>query len=160
MMPKKLFFISPIGEERSEIRRHFNDVKLIVELCALQLGYEFVSPDLTDSPVDLHTQILENLEKSDIVVADIAFNNPNVFYELTIRMALNKPIVIIQSSKNKIPFDIISLSVISFDWADSDKREFVLQKIKSQINNCVENIQSNAIRPNRVAELMIKSYCH
>jgi len=150
MNEKKLFFISPIGEEESEIRRHFNDVKLIVELCASQLGYEFVSPDLTDGPVDLHTQILENLEKSDIVVADIAFNNPNVFYELTIRMALNKPIVIIQSSKNKIPFDIISLSVISFDWADSDKRASVIEKIKSQINSFKENKQSS----NRVAELI------
>jgi len=125
-MPKKLFFISPIGEEGSEIRRHFNDVKLIIEVCALQLGYEFVSPELTDSPVDLHTQIFENLEKSDIVVADIAFNNPNVFYELTIRMALNKPVVIVQSLKNNIPFDISGLSVIRFDWSDSDKRESVI----------------------------------
>ena len=149
-MPKKLFFISPIGEEGSEIRRHFNDVKLIIEVCALQLGYEFVSPELTDSPVDLHTQIFENLEKSDIVVADIAFNNPNVFYELTIRMALNKPVVIVQSLKNNIPFDISGLSVIRFDWSDSDKRESVKEKIKSQIKSFNENKQSS----NRVAELI------
>ncbi|RHQ89607.1 hypothetical protein DWX80_18400 [Ruminococcus sp. AF21-3] len=47
----------------------------------------------------IHDTIINNLLKCDIVICDISTTNPNVMYELGLRMTIKKPVVIIKDDK-------------------------------------------------------------
>lgn len=54
----------------------------------------------------IHADIIANIEKCDLVLCDISGLNANVFFELGIRTALNKPICLVRDDQTeKIPFD-------------------------------------------------------
>lgn len=129
-------------------------VKQIISNCALALGYEFVSPELSDNPIDISDQILENLKKSDIVVADIAFNNPNVFFELSIRLALNKPLIIVHSAHDQIPFDLLNFPIIRIDNDNPELWENAQQKIMKQINA----FDSGKFEQNKISKYVEENY--
>lgn len=55
----------------------------------------------------IHSKIIANLESADLVLCDMSILNPNVFFELGIRTALNKPVCLVKDDlTHKIPFDI------------------------------------------------------
>jgi hypothetical protein len=53
-----------------------------------------------------------------LVVADLSFHNPNVFYELALRHALGKPTVHVIRTQDRIPFDIEQFRTIRIDTTD------------------------------------------
>lgn len=66
--------------------------------------------------------IVDEIEKSKILIADLTEKNPNVNYELGIAHALGKPVVIIVQDLKDVPFDLKHLRIIvyklsDFDWA-------------------------------------------
>lgn len=55
----------------------------------------------------IQSTIVQNLYDSDVVICDVSLNNPNVFFELGIRMGFKKPCIIIQEEGlDRTPFDI------------------------------------------------------
>jgi hypothetical protein len=50
--------------------------------------------------------IFEQIEKADVIVADMSGQNPNVFYEVGYAHALKKTVVLLTSNVNDIPFDL------------------------------------------------------
>jgi hypothetical protein len=60
------------------------------------------------------SQILQEMLKSRIVIADISGRNPNVFYELGFAHALRKPVLIISQGAEDIPFDVSALRVLIY----------------------------------------------
>jgi nucleoside 2-deoxyribosyltransferase len=54
----------------------------------------------------IHAEIVKNLETADLVLCDISSLNPNVFFELGCRTALNKPVCYVMDDLTRgIPFD-------------------------------------------------------
>jgi hypothetical protein len=51
-------------------------------------------------------QIEESINDCDLIVCDLTYNNPNVFFELGIAHCLNKNIIHITQEPNNIPFDV------------------------------------------------------
>ncbi|WGD29325.1 hypothetical protein AncyloWKF20_16320 [Ancylobacter sp. WKF20] len=113
------FYIAPIGEAGSDTRKH-SDLFLgsIVEPAITQLGLRVVRADTIGDPGMITRQIMEYILRSRLVVADLSFHNPNVFYELAIRHATRMPIVQIIRKANKIPFDVNQMRTIEIDDAD------------------------------------------
>ena len=60
------------------------------------------------------TEILE----SDLIVADLTFLNPNVFYELGIAHSVEKPVIPIAHCETKLPFDNLGMRAVMFDPTD------------------------------------------
>lgn len=63
-------------------------------------------------------------------MADLSDQNPNVFYELGLAHALAKPVVLVASSIDEVPFDLRALRVLVYDrndpaWGDLLKKEIV-----------------------------------
>jgi len=77
------FYISPIGDEGSEHRQHA-DLFLgsIVEPAVEEFGLKVVRADRIGKPGMITAQIIEHVLKSRLVIADLSYHNPNVFYEL------------------------------------------------------------------------------
>lgn len=113
------FYISPIGAEGSEPRRH-SDLFLgsIVEPAMASLGLSVVRADTIGQPGIITRQILELILRSRLVVADLSFHNPNVFYELALRHAVRLPVVQIIRKADSIPFDINQMRTIQIDNTD------------------------------------------
>lgn len=81
----------------------------------IKAGYDIVSPISAGSEL-IHAAIIKNLEECDLVLCDISALNANVFFELGIRTALNKPVVIVRDSlTSAIPFDTASINTHTYD---------------------------------------------
>jgi hypothetical protein len=120
-LDKTCFYITPIGEEGSEQRKHA-DLLLgqIVEPAIDELGLDLtvVRADKMTQPGMISQQILQHVLGSRLVVADLSFHNPNVFYELAIRHATKLPTVLISRTADRVPFDIADLRVVRLDMTD------------------------------------------
>ncbi|APZ47112.1 hypothetical protein BW723_12825 [Polaribacter reichenbachii] len=52
------------------------------------------------------TRIYNQIEKADIIIADLSNKNPNVFYETGYAHALNKNVILLTQKTEDIPFDL------------------------------------------------------
>lgn len=97
--------ISKIGKKDEE---HWKQVKnFIFRTCECIEDYNIsvalVSEDETKEVI--HKNIVSNLYQNDVVICDVSENNPNVFFELGMRLAFNKPTIIIKDESTKYSFD-------------------------------------------------------
>ncbi|MCB0879447.1 MAG: hypothetical protein KDC46_10785 [Thermoleophilia bacterium] len=115
------FYIAPIGEEGSDVRKH-SDLILgqIVEPAIEELGLDLrvVRADKLTQPGMISKQIMDHVYGARLVVADLSYHNPNVFYELAIRHSTRLPTVLISRTADRVPFDIADLRVVRLDMTD------------------------------------------
>ena len=132
------FYVTPIGEDGSEQRKH-SDLFLssIVEPVLEQFQLKVVRADAIDKPGTITKQIIEYLIRSRLVIADLSFHNPNVFYELAIRHAARLPVVQIVRASDRIPFDLSQTRTIKIDTTDIYTLVPRLEIYKSEIANQV-----------------------
>ncbi|CFR28958.1 hypothetical protein [Yersinia frederiksenii] len=128
------FYISPIGEEGSEHRQH-SDLFLgsIVEPAIEALGLKVVRADSIDNPGLITNQIIEYILRSKLVIADLSFHNPNVFYELALRHVSRLPTLQIVRKGYAIPFDIGNFRTIILDCSNIYTLIPKLETYKSEI---------------------------
>lgn len=118
---KTCFYITPIGEAGSDERKH-SDLFLsqLVEpaLNETLLGLSLVRADQIAEPGVITGQIFEFIFRSKLVIVDLSFHNPNVFYEMALRHATKLPIVQICRKKDRLPFDVNQVRTIMIDNSD------------------------------------------
>jgi hypothetical protein len=122
------FFIAPIGENDSEHRHHSDAIlSSYVEkaLATVEPKLRVVRADKITQPGMITKQVLEYLLKSRLVVADLSYHNPNVFYELAVRHATGKPVIHIKRTSDRLPFDNKDFRTI--DIAFDNKFEILSQ---------------------------------
>ena len=77
-----------------------------------------------------------------MVIADLSYHNPNVFYELALRHAVKLPIVQIARLADRIPFDINQMRTIIIDTTDIytllPKVDSYRSEIAAQIRRALE----------------------
>jgi len=114
---KTCFVICPIGKENSERRQWSDDVlDLIITPVVEEMGYDTpIRADGINESGIITSQIVNLLVESDLVIADLSFGNPNVFYELAVRHVTKKPCIHMISTKDENPFDTSSNRAIVFD---------------------------------------------
>ena len=113
---KTCFYISPIGKEQSEERLH-SDLFLesIISPALEEFGYKVIRADSIGKAGMITNQIIDYIVNSALVVCDLSFHNPNVFYELSLRHSTGKPTVHIIRKSDSIPFDINDFRTIIID---------------------------------------------
>ncbi|MCA9077631.1 MAG: hypothetical protein KDA93_21575 [Planctomycetaceae bacterium] len=130
------FYVTPIGSDDSEHRKH-SDLFLgsLVEPALEQFGLKVVRADAIEKPGLITKQVIEYLLRSRLVVADLSFHNPNVFYELAIRHAARLPTVQITRKQDHIPFDVNQNRTVQIDCTDIYSLVPQLETYRSQIAN-------------------------
>jgi len=85
---------------------HFKHVlEVLFEPALAEIGYEVWRPSAKGSDL-IHEQIIRQLETADLVLCDMSTLNANVFFELGIRTALDKPVSLVRDEITAhIPFD-------------------------------------------------------
>src|ERR1051326_3457979 len=97
-MPKSCFVIGPIGEAGGLIRAAADAfMTYIVEPTLGRPEFAYATPvlraDKLGEPGRITSQIITLLMEADLVISDLTGNNPNVYYELSLRHALGKPAI-------------------------------------------------------------------
>lgn len=130
------FYVTPIGEPESIERKH-SDLFLgnIVEPALATFGLKVVRADAIDKPGMITRQVMEYLVRSRLVIADLSFHNPNVFYEICLRHAVRLPIVQIIRAGERIPFDIHQMRTIVIDNTDIYALVPKIETYRSEIAN-------------------------
>lgn len=84
-------------------------------------GYEVKR---SDAAGDILRDIVYDLDRSELVCADLTGLNPNVMYELGIRHGFTKRTILLTQDVAELPFDLKTFYCIEYAWittADSDK---------------------------------------
>ncbi len=91
--------------------RHFEHILEHLFTPALErAGFCVVPPSVASSEV-IHAEIIKNLEESELVLGDLSAANPNVFFELGIRVALDRPLALVRDERSvEVPFDTASIN--------------------------------------------------
>ncbi len=106
----KCFVIMPLAE-RNDVRSrgYFNEVyESIIKPAVKEAGFVAQTAMRTGSDL-IHSTIINEIADADIVLADLTDHNPNVLFELGLRMAENKPVAIIKSDDTGRIFDVDNL---------------------------------------------------
>lgn len=113
------FYISPIGSADSEYRQHADlFMGTLIEPAVASFGMSLVRADQIDKPGMITKQIMEFLVRARLVIVDMSYHNPNVFYELAIRHMMRLPIVQIVRKADTIPFDVNQMRTVIVDTSD------------------------------------------
>ena len=149
---KICFYITPIGDEGTDQRRH-SDLFLnyVVEPAITELGLKIVRADLIGKSGMIGPQLMEHVLRSRLVIVDLSFHNPNVFYELCLRHVSGLPTVHIIRQADRIPFDIQQCRTILIDTTDIyslvPKLETHRSEIAQQARQALENESQMAENP-------------
>ena len=128
-----------------EFQRHFLGKTALVDL---ELGIDndhrnagVVSPLTDELPEQgiITSQVIGHLVDDELVIADLTGSNPNVFYELAVRHAINKPVIQIIQAGEAIPFDVVGMRTLSIDHHDLD----AVADFKSDVAAQIESIEAN-----------------
>lgn len=134
---KICFFIAPIGSEGDEQRKHSDAVLSSYVEKALETvdkNIKVIRADKIEQAGMISKQIVEYIINSRLVVADLSYLNPNVFYELCLRHVTGKPIIHIKRKSDIIPFDVNNFKTINIDFGDHFAMLAELESVRSTIS--------------------------
>ena len=147
---KKCFIIMPIttpeplSQGYSGDPEHFKHVLDHLFIPAIEsAGFQPIPPIAKGSDM-IHVEIIKKLEFSDLVLCDMSSLNPNVFFELGIRSALNKPVShVVDDVTSKPPFDT---SIINYHTYKSSLEPWHLQnEIKRLSLHIKESVETSGV---------------
>jgi hypothetical protein len=84
-------------------------------------------------------QIWSGINAAKVLVAELTTKNPNVFYELGLAHALNKPVVLVSSNEEDVPFDLRHIRVIYYDVTDPFWGQKLIEKVAENIVSAIKN---------------------
>ena len=113
---KSCFIISPIGEEGSPVRRHADAVyRYIIKPAMEEVGIEAIRADHLSEPGMISEQTVKHILGDDLCIALLTGHNPNVFFELGVAHAADRPVVILTQKGETLPFDVKDFRCVHYD---------------------------------------------
>ena len=126
----------PISKIGDCTQQHWQEVKGIIEdaIKAAEFTPLLVS-DADDSGIIQH-RIVQNIYDNEMIVCDVSCKNPNVMFELGMRLAFDKPTIIIMDNDTPYSFDTAPIEHLTYprnlNYYDIlDFKEKLTQKIKA-----------------------------
>ena len=112
---KECFVIMPIADAEGYAPGHFKHVydNIIAPACE-KAKYRAIRADEVKQTNLIHLDILKKIIESPIAICDLSNRNPNVLFELGIRQAFDKPVVLIQEEGTPRIFDITPLRYLEY----------------------------------------------
>lgn len=93
---------------------HWGKVKDLIERAAKNAGFRPQMVYESESTSIIQKNIITSIYYNEIIVCDVSGRNPNVMFELGIRLCVNKPVVIIKDTDTSYPFDIATIKYIEY----------------------------------------------
>lgn len=122
--------IMPISAIDNCSSEHWTEVKKILSEAIRDAGYK---PNLVSNADDIgiiQKRIIQNIYDNDIVVCDVSGKNPNVMFELGMRLAFDKPAIIVIDDNTDYSFDTSPIEHLSYP---RDLRYYNILNFKEQL---------------------------
>ena len=145
---KVAFFITPLSDQGSDIRRRADWVTYVILRPELQqMGYELKRAALTPMVAPITEEISHFIYSADLVIADVTDANPNVMYELGRRHAWGERCLLIADEAfdlRQLPFDISS-HPIALTYTQTDDGN-VIETYRANLGAHVTELESRPPR--------------
>ncbi|MDB4906266.1 MAG: hypothetical protein JWO05_1050 [Gemmatimonadetes bacterium] len=110
------FVIMPISDPESYSAGHFRRVyEFLIKPACNRAGFQPIRADDVYQANHIVLDVLQRLLHADMAICDLSARNPNVFYELGMRQAFNRPVTLIKDLRSPRVFDIQGLRDIEYD---------------------------------------------
>jgi hypothetical protein len=142
----KAFVIMPFVEKNaSHPQGFFSEVlRSLITPAGLDAGFSVETANKQGSDI-IQSTIINDLLEADLVIADLTAHNPNVLFELGVRMAQDKPVALIKSTGTGRIFDVDNmLRVFEYDrnlWSSTIESD--LPKLRDHIKAAWDNREKN-----------------
>ena len=150
---KTCFVIMPISDQDGYEKGHFTRVyNHLIKPACLNAGFEAIRADDEAKTNYIVIDVIKKIIDSEIVICDLSAKNPNVLYELGIRQAFNKKVVLIKDNKTTRIFDIQGLRTLDYD---ENLRIDEVQKNIGQISKTIKDtFESKSDEINSLIQLL------
>jgi hypothetical protein len=90
-----------------------------------QLGLQCFNAQEDKRPTRITDMIFSYIVSATLLIADLTSKNPNVFYELGLAHAMNKPVILLTQTREDVPFDVAGIRYMEYnvDHPDALKQE-------------------------------------
>ena len=132
----------PLSAMADYTAAHWDDVRSIFSRAITAAG---MRPQMVSDSLEadiIHTRIVGNLYSNPVVVCDVSGLNPNVMFELGMRLTFNKPTIIVTDNVGALPFDTRVVEHLIYS------RELHFHKVEKFI----ENLSSRIVSIHELAE--------
>lgn len=84
-------------------------------------------------------QIWRGIQHASVLVAELTTKNPNVFYELGLAHASRKPVILVSSNEEDVPFDLRHIRTIFYDKNDPFWGKKLTDNLADKIKSAIES---------------------
>ena len=106
--------VMPISATEGYPLEHWPDVLAILKAVATHSGFTpLLVSDANDVGI-IQKRIIQNLYSNEIVICDVSSKNPNVMFELGVRLAFDKPTIIIKDDQTDYSFDTAPIEHLTY----------------------------------------------
>jgi hypothetical protein len=106
--------VMPISAIDGCAESHWADVLEILTEAIEDAGFEANLVSNADDVGIIHKRIIQNLYDNPIIVCDVSGKNQNVMFELGLRLAFDKPTVIVKDEKTAYAFDTSAIEHLEY----------------------------------------------
>lgn len=135
---KRCFVMMPFSDPDGYDKDHFHKIyEQIIKPAIEKAGYIAYRVDEDGVSNLITTKIFQAILDCDMAICDLSSRNPNVLYELGIRHAFDKPVVLINDDTTERIFDIQGISTITY------RRSRIYDEVLEDQNKITEVIKAN-----------------
>lgn len=140
---EKCFVIMPISDQGNYPKGHFEKVyEQIIKPAVEGAGYIPYRVDENKISDTIINKIFDAIQECPMAICDLSNRNPNVLYELGLRQAYDKPVVLIQDDKTENIFDVSGISTIYYQ---SDRLYENVLKARDEIKDAIVSTREGNI---------------
>jgi hypothetical protein len=142
-MPEKQIcgLVMPISTLDGLSEAHWTEVLAIISDAIEKAGF---TPNLVSNADDIgiiQKRIIQNLYDNPILVCDVSGKNPNVMFELGVRLAFDKPTIIVKDDKTTYSFDTAPIEHVTYP---RDLRYAQIVDFKKKLSEKIKGTHSKA----------------
>jgi hypothetical protein len=128
--------IMPISAIDGCSESHWSDVHEILNEAIEDAGFEANLVSNADDVGIIQKRIIQNLYDNPVVVCDVSGKNPNVMFELGMRLAFDRPTIIVKDDKTSYAFDTSPIEHLEYP---RDLRFGQIVEFKEKLQEKIQN---------------------
>ncbi len=136
--------IMPISASEGYSADHWSDVKNILDEVISDSGF---TPNLVSDADEIgiiHNRIVSNIYNNPIMICDVSSKNPNVMFELGLRLAFDKATIIVKDDITNYNFDTAPIEHLTYP---KDLRYSVINKFKLKLKDKITATYQASLKP-------------
>jgi hypothetical protein len=106
--------VMPIGLTDGLGPDHWLDVRAILEESLTNAGFDVRMVSESDDAGVIQKSIVQNLYSDELIVCDVSGKNPNVMFELGMRLAFDQPTVVVKDDVTNYNFDLSPIQHLGY----------------------------------------------